>query len=192
MCVNNKIDIYTKIDLLEACHPSKESPLYVQIVHLTFYVLLRITPKIQKVQSQLTHILMFLLTIACMKPFVTSFESMLHEILIDEFKPKKINNDNVVCHEIMVEDCTQMLEAIRGLENEDCNLVMVGKRHNIGELTDEEMSNFMDNAILLGVFGDMLASTEFCNGKVPILVLQCGEKRVKQFEKVVSHVNTLF
>ncbi|CAL5203009.1 unnamed protein product [Lathyrus oleraceus] len=120
------------------------------------------------------------------------FESMLDESLIDEFKAKKISNDNVVCHEIVVDDCIQMLEAIRGLENEDYDLVMVGKRHNIGDLTDEEMSNFMDNAILLGVFGDMLASTEFCNGKVPILVLQCGDKRVKQFEKVVSRVNTLF
>lgn len=120
------------------------------------------------------------------------FESMLDESLIDEFKAKKINNDNVVCHEIVVDDCIQMLEAIRGLENEDYDLVMVGKRHSIGDLTDEEMSNFMDNAILLGVFGDMLASTEFCNGKVPILVLQCGDKRVKQFEKVVSRVNTLF
>ncbi|CAK8566436.1 unnamed protein product [Lathyrus sativus] len=113
------------------------------------------------------------------------YESMLDENLIDEFKAKKINNDNVVCREIVVDDCNQMLEAIRGLENEDYDLVMVGKRHNIGDLTDEEMSNFMDNAILLGVFGDMLASTEFCNGKVPILVLQCGDKRVNQF-------NTLF
>ncbi|WJX38517.1 hypothetical protein P8452_26170 [Trifolium repens] len=118
-------------------------------------------------------------------------ESMLDESLIDEFKAKKMNVDNVVCHEIVVDDCIQVLEAIRGLENEDYDLVMVGKRHNIGDLTDEEMSNFMDNANLLGIFGDMLVSTEFCNGGVPVLVLQCGEKRVKQCDKL-SHMSLLF
>jgi hypothetical protein len=113
-----------------------------------------------------------------------AIESMLDESLIDEFKAKKINVDNVVCHEIVVDDCVQVLEAIRGLGNEDYDLVMVGKRHNIRDITDEEMSNFLDNANLLGIFGDMLVSTEFCNGGVPVLVLQCGEKRVKQCDKL--------
>lgn len=62
----------------------------------------------------------------------------------------------MVCHEIVVEDCIEMLEAIRGLENEDYDLVMVGKRHNIGDLTNEEMSNFMDNANQWGIFGENL------------------------------------
>ena len=116
-------------------------------------------------------------------------ENMLDESMIDEFKGKKLNIDNVVCHEIVVEGYTQLLEALRGLGNEQYDLVMVGKRHNIGNLTDEEMTNFMENANLLGVFGEMLSSTEFCDGKVPILVLQCGEKRVNHFGKLSSRGN---
>ncbi|KAJ1417723.1 Sodium/solute symporter superfamily [Sesbania bispinosa] len=111
-----------------------------------------------------------------------NFETTLDESLIDEFKAKKINKDDVIFHEILVDDCIQVLEAIRGLESNDYDLVMVGKRHNMGDLTDEEMSNFMDNAKQLGIFGDMLASTEFCNGRASVLVMQCGEKRVNYFE----------
>ncbi|XP_061375052.1 cation/H(+) antiporter 15-like [Gastrolobium bilobum] len=99
-------------------------------------------------------------------------ESNMDESLIDEFKAKKINNDNVFCQEDVVGDCIQVFNAIRGSEN-DYDLVLVGKRHNIGDVTDEEMSTFMDNAVQLGIFGDFLASTEFCDGKVPVLVMQC-------------------
>lgn len=113
-------------------------------------------------------------------------ESTLDDSLMDEFKGKIINSDNVVFHEIVVDDCIQVLEVIRGLGNEEYDLVMVGKRHNIGDLTDEEMTNFMDNANQLGIIGDMLVSTEFCNGRVSVLVTQCGEKREKKFDKVDS------
>ncbi|TKY47588.1 Cation/H(+) antiporter 15 [Spatholobus suberectus] len=113
-------------------------------------------------------------------------ESTLDESLIDEFKANNIissDSVNIVYHEVVVEDCIQVLEAIRGMES-DYDLVMVGKRHSMGDLTEEEMSNFMDNANQLGIFGDMLASNEFCNGKVPVLVMRCGEQRVEQLEKV--------
>ncbi|KAL2333453.1 hypothetical protein Fmac_014666 [Flemingia macrophylla] len=109
-------------------------------------------------------------------------ERTLDESLIDEFETKnRLSSDfvNVIHHEVVVEDSIQVMEAIRGMEN-DYDLVMVGKRHGIGDLTEEEMSIFMDNADQLGLFGDMLASNEFCKGKVPVLVMQCGEKRVKQ------------
>ncbi|XP_027337559.1 cation/H(+) antiporter 15-like [Abrus precatorius] len=110
-------------------------------------------------------------------------EIVCDESLIDEFKAKNItNSDSVSCHEIVVEDSIRVLEAIRRLEN-DYDLVMVGKRHCIGDLTDEEMTNFMDNADQLGIFGDLLVSNEFCNGKVPVLVMQCCEKRVKLLDK---------
>ncbi|XP_028213890.1 cation/H(+) antiporter 15-like [Glycine soja] len=116
-----------------------------------------------------------------------NLESTLDESLIDEFIAKNdISSDsvNVVYHEAVVEDCIQVLKAIRGMEK-DYDLVMVGKRHSMGNFVEEEMSNFMDNADQLGILGDMLASNEFCNGKVPVLVMQCGdEKRVKQLEKV--------
>ncbi|KAK7281084.1 hypothetical protein RIF29_08771 [Crotalaria pallida] len=102
-------------------------------------------------------------------------EMMLDESLVDEFKGKTYNNDNVVFHEIVVGDCIQLMEAIRGITEKDYDLVMVGKRHDIGDLIDQEMSNFMDNVEQLGIVGDMLASTEFCDGIVPVLVMQCGK-----------------
>lgn len=103
-------------------------------------------------------------------------ESFMDESFIDEFKAKNIGNNDVDCWEIRVEDGIGVVEAIRGLEG-NYDLVMVGRRHSLVNLDDEEMSNFMENVDILGVIGDMLASTEFCNGMVPVLVTQCGGKR---------------
>ena len=103
-------------------------------------------------------------------------EHLLDEGFIDEFKAKNIGKDNVVYCEIEVGDGVAILEAIRLVEG-NYDLVMVGRKHNIGDLKDEEMANFIENAEMLGMFGDMLASQEFCNGMVPVLVVQCGGKR---------------
>ena len=114
-------------------------------------------------------------------------EGMMDDSLVDEFKGKKLKYDNAVCHEVMVEDSMEnVLEAMRGMEMELYDLVMVGKRHCIGNVTDEEMTDFMDNADQLGVVGDMLASNEVSDGRVPLLVMQCGVKRVKFFDKSSS------
>lgn len=112
-------------------------------------------------------------------------EEELDESLIDEFKANNIISSgcvNVMYHEVVVEDCIRVLEEIRKMEN-DYDLVMVGKRHSVVSLIEEEMSNLMDNADQLRIFGDMLASNEFCNGQAPVLVMQCGnEKRLKELE----------
>jgi len=105
-------------------------------------------------------------------------EEMLDEGLIDEFKSMKYGIGKVSWYEIVVDDAVEVMDAIRGLEG-DYDLVMVGKRHNIGNLKDEEMGNFIENVQILGILGDMLSSTEFCIGMVPVLVTQCGgDKRV--------------
>ncbi|CAK8566438.1 unnamed protein product [Lathyrus sativus] len=105
-------------------------------------------------------------------------EEILDESLIDEFKGMKFGIGNVCCYEVVVEDGVELMTAIRGLEG-DYDLVMVGRRHNIGSLKDEEMGNFIENVQILGILGDMLSSTEFCIGMVPVLVTQCGgDKRV--------------
>ncbi|XP_019437573.1 PREDICTED: cation/H(+) antiporter 15-like [Lupinus angustifolius] len=100
-------------------------------------------------------------------------EEMLNESLIDEFKSMKFGSGNVSWYEIMVADGEEILDTIRKLEG-NYDLVMVGRRHNIGNLNDEELTTFIENAETLGIFGDMLASTEFCIGMVPVLVTQCG------------------
>lgn len=103
-------------------------------------------------------------------------ETMLDEGMIDEFKAKSLENDKVVCHEIIVEDGIGVLEALRGMK-EDFDLVMVGKRHCMVNFDDVE-SSLMENVETLGMFGDMLASAEFCDGMVPVLVTQCGGTRI--------------
>ncbi|KAK7281086.1 hypothetical protein RIF29_08775 [Crotalaria pallida] len=115
-------------------------------------------------------------------------EQMLNESMIDEYKSKKYNGCDVSWYEIVVSDEVEILDTIRGLEG-SYDLVMVGKRHNIGSMDDEEMANFMENVENLGILGDMLASTEFCMGVVPVLVTQCGGIRhmhVKQLSRVCS------
>nr|XP_029152425.1 cation/H(+) antiporter 15-like [Arachis hypogaea] len=79
---------------------------------------------------------------------------------------------------LALEDSIGVLEAIRGMEMEIYDLAIVGKRHQSMSITDEEMMDFMDNADQLGVIGDMLASTEFYGGKISLLVMQCGGRKV--------------
>ncbi|XP_052111547.1 cation/H(+) antiporter 15-like [Arachis duranensis] len=105
-------------------------------------------------------------------------DKILDECLVDEFKGKKVVHNNANFHEILVEDSIGVLEAIRGMEMEIYDLVIVGKRHQSMSITDEEMMDFMDNADQLGVIGDMLASTEFYGGKISLLVMQCGGRKV--------------
>ncbi|CAK8566437.1 unnamed protein product [Lathyrus sativus] len=115
------------------------------------------------------------------------YEDMLDEGLIDEFKSMKFGIGNVCWYEVAVEDGVEVMKAIRGLEG-DYDLVMVGKRHTIGSLRDEEMGNFIENVQILGIFGDMLSSTEFCIGMVPVLVTQCGgDKRAMRLDRVGSN-----
>ncbi|KAF1870480.1 hypothetical protein Lal_00003686 [Lupinus albus] len=100
-------------------------------------------------------------------------EEMLSESLIDEFKSMKFARGNVTWYEIMVVDVVEIMDTIRSLEGH-YDLMIVGKRHNIGTLNDEEMAILIENAETLGMLGDMLSSTEFCKGMVPVLVTQCG------------------
>ncbi|KAK7311184.1 hypothetical protein RJT34_09153 [Clitoria ternatea] len=100
-------------------------------------------------------------------------DTMLDEGLIDEFKSMRYVNGNVSWYEILVEDGVEVLDAIHNLEG-NYDLVIVGKRHDIGSLNDEEMSNFIENAEILGFFGDMLSSKDFCLGMVPVLVTRCA------------------
>ncbi|XP_027337558.1 cation/H(+) antiporter 15-like [Abrus precatorius] len=102
---------------------------------------------------------------------------MLDEGLVDEFKSMNYRHCNLTWYEITVEDGVEVLDAIHRLEG-NYDLVTVGRRHSIESLKDEEMANFIENAESLGIVGDMLSSTEFCIGVIPVLVIQCGGERV--------------
>ncbi|KAI9074084.1 hypothetical protein K1719_043929 [Acacia pycnantha] len=96
------------------------------------------------------------------------------ESLIDEFRAMKFGRGQVEYREINVKG-SEVFERIRRLEG-DYDLVMVGRKHAVEiQVGDEEMlESLLDNADMLGVIGDMLASYQFCDGKVPVLVTQCG------------------
>lgn len=107
-------------------------------------------------------------------------ERRMDESLIGEFMAKKFGNGQVVYHEIGVEGSEKVLDTMRILEG-NYDLVMVGRKHKMeieGFNDEETLSNFLENATL-GVFGDMLASREFCNGTVPVLVVQSGANTAK-------------
>lgn len=109
-------------------------------------------------------------------------EKTMDEKLIEEFMTKKFGNyGQVVYHEISVMGWEEVMESIRIIEKGNFDLVMVGRKHNkefIGFSDEESMSYLIDNATL-GLFGDILASKEFCNGSVPVFVLQSGANRDK-------------
>jgi hypothetical protein len=51
------------------------------------------------------------------------------------------------------------------------------------------MGNFIENVQILGIFGDMLSSTEFCIGTVPVLVTQCGgdKRAINKLDRIGSN-----
>lgn len=104
-------------------------------------------------------------------------DMMLDEGLIDEFKSMQYRDGNVSCYEIMVEDGVEVVDAIHSLEG-NYDLVMVGRRHSDGSLNEDKMATFIENAEILGILGDMLSSTEFCIGMVPVLVTQCRGMKI--------------
>lgn len=109
-------------------------------------------------------------------------EELLDESLVDEYKSTRFGSGNVSWFDIKVEDGTEVLEAIRGLEG-SYDLVIVGRRHNMECFNDDEMGSFIENDDILGILGDMLSSTEFGMGMVPVLVTRCGGDRECKLER---------
>ncbi|XP_021819996.1 cation/H(+) antiporter 15-like [Prunus avium] len=97
-------------------------------------------------------------------------EAKLDQSLVDEFKLGNIGNDCVNWYDIEVDDGAQVMSAIKKLQG-DYDLIMVGRRHVEMSLRDEEMAVFMEHPEL-GVIGDMLSSSDFCDGMVNVLVMQ--------------------
>nr|XP_011469951.1 PREDICTED: cation/H(+) antiporter 15-like [Fragaria vesca subsp. vesca] len=116
-------------------------------------------------------------------------EFSLDESLIDEFKLGNLGNERLNWNEIEVENAVQVMTAITKSQGQ-YDLAMVGRRHADVSLKDEEMVDFMQNPEL-GVIGDMLASADFCNGRVNVLVMQeSRELRIGAFRSGGSGRNS--
>lgn len=112
-------------------------------------------------------------------------ERKWNESVIDELKAKSLGNENILCEEVVVEDGIKVLEEIRRLEG-NYDLVMVGQKHNMKGFDDKGMCNLMENVETLGIVGDMLASTEFCNGMIPVLVMRSPSQQLKRSNSLNS------
>ncbi|CAB4271015.1 unnamed protein product [Prunus armeniaca] len=97
-------------------------------------------------------------------------EAKLDQSLIDEFKLANTGDECLNWHDIEVDDSAQAMSAIKKLQG-NYDLVMVGRRHVEMLLRDEEMEEFVEHPEL-GVIGDMLASSDFWDGMVNVLVMQ--------------------
>ncbi|XP_021804203.1 cation/H(+) antiporter 14-like, partial [Prunus avium] len=97
-------------------------------------------------------------------------EAKLDQSLIYEFKLANTGDECLNWHDIEVDDSAQAMSAIKKLQG-NYDLVMVGRRHMEMSLRDEEMVEFVEHPEL-GMIGDMLASSDFWDGMVNVLVMQ--------------------
>lgn len=105
-------------------------------------------------------------------------ETRLDESSVEDFKLKNVGNTSAVWKEIEVDDVVKVMNAIRSVEGH-FDLVLVGRRRSwVAAMGEEEMSDFVENEEL-GVVGDMLASLDFCGGKVSVLVLQHYKEAIR-------------
>uniref|UniRef100_A0A803NU67 Cation/H+ exchanger domain-containing protein n=1 Tax=Cannabis sativa TaxID=3483 RepID=A0A803NU67_CANSA len=102
----------------------------------------------------------------------SSDEAALDELVVEEFKIKNIGSLSSLWKEITVDDVVEVMNTIRSVEGH-YDLVMVGRRRSWSAMMmgDDEMMDFVENEEL-GLIGDMLASSDFCGGKVSVLVMQ--------------------
>ncbi|KAK2636615.1 hypothetical protein Ddye_031407 [Dipteronia dyeriana] len=96
------------------------------------------------------------------------------EDLIQEFRNSNIANVCVVCHKVVVmEETMQVMKAICSVDN-IYDLVIVGKRRGPNLLLAKEMSLWV-LYMELGMFGDMVASSDFYGRTMSALVIHCVE-----------------
>ncbi|KAF8036851.1 hypothetical protein BT93_C2542 [Corymbia citriodora subsp. variegata] len=118
---------------------------------------------------------------------VTVFRFVFHEVdmdidevidkkvddgLIDEFRAKKVDIDKTrMYHEIAVQDSEQVISQIGNLKDK-FDLIMVGQKRRVrGFFSEETMLSWSENPEL-GVIGDLVASSDFCEKMTSVLVLK--------------------
>lgn len=99
-------------------------------------------------------------------------ERQLDEIAMNEFKQKTAGNASVVCSEMAANNGLQMMEVIRSLRK-NYNLVIVGKNIRIPQF-QKEMKQWVEY-VELGLLGDVLASSDFRDSSLSVLVVKRSE-----------------
>lgn len=99
-------------------------------------------------------------------------ERKLDDTVINEFVADNFCNSGVLCRHVIATDVIQVMDSIRSIEN-NYDLVIVGKRRGTNSRLEEEMKPWVE-CEELGAIGDMLASVDFCEGDMSVLVIHCG------------------
>lgn len=94
-------------------------------------------------------------------------DKCMDDELLKNFHENAKNNSRMVCKEKMVETTVQAMESIRAEKGHE--LIIVGKRQ--GSIIEKELLPWTEK-YELGVIGDIVASSDFCEGLVSVLILQ--------------------
>lgn len=79
----------------------------------------------------------------------------------------------VICRKMKVNDSGELMRSIENVYN----LVIVGKQRGVGSQFKQEMKPWLEYAEL-GIIGDMLASADFYEGTISVLVVHCIENQL--------------
>ncbi|KAJ0045316.1 hypothetical protein Pint_06589 [Pistacia integerrima] len=99
-------------------------------------------------------------------------EKKLDDYVINRFLSKTRSSPCVTFDEVLVSTTMQMIETIRSTEEDNYDLMIVGKRRVAGSQLEQEMKPWVEHKEL-GEIGDYLASDDFCQGIMFVLVIQC-------------------
>ncbi|XP_077213989.1 cation/H(+) antiporter 15-like isoform X2 [Tasmannia lanceolata] len=94
----------------------------------------------------------------------------IDEDLLSEFKYKSVGNGNVSYKEVSVNNVEEIVSTIRSLD-EVYDLMIVGRRQGTNTILLKGPLEWSENPEL-GVLGDLVASSVFSDGRVPVLVVQ--------------------
>ncbi|GAY40512.1 Cation/H(+) antiporter 15 [Citrus sinensis] len=97
-------------------------------------------------------------------------DKCLDEVVMNDFMASNFGNPNVVCRRIDANDSKQLVNAFRSLVS-DNDLVIVGRQQPFSSRLQEETKPWVEYDEL-GIIGDMLASADFAEGMVSVLVIQ--------------------
>ncbi|KAK4412515.1 Cation/H(+) antiporter 24 [Sesamum alatum] len=90
-------------------------------------------------------------------------EKKLDDGLVTWFWVKNEGNDRVVYREVVVKNGEETISAIHGMNNDSCDLWIMGRKHGINHVLLQGLSNWSEETEL-GVIGDYVASVDFATG----------------------------
>lgn len=103
-------------------------------------------------------------------------ESKLDFRMVDEFKLRNGNNKNAEYFEMEATDADDVLSGIRSFLADRHGLIIVGRAHkNVTKaMSDDVILDWSENPEL-GVIGDFIASSDFCNATSILVMQQHGD-----------------